>query len=419
LAAEARDGSKRRFVWMLAAVLVAAAVVRALLIVRMGPQYYFADTLEYEAAARSLLAGHGLGAGFPRAPLYPGFMALGFALFGVGNYMAVRWIQLGAGLLIVALSMRLGARLAGRPGAVLAGAGAATAPTLIFTTSMLYPTVFYTLLLLAMTLAVLGLDERPGRARAVLLGLIAFLLWMTDQVALAPIAAVLLWLVGRRPGPSRTRVPGPSRAGAVAIAVLTAVALAVPWVVARERAGGSAFFMEKAQIVLYYARTDPQLAGARAVRDTSVLFHPLTTPQFVAREWRLLREQPVPYASDYVREYVHFFQPMPDRITTQNAYTSSGAKLITALYFLPVLLLATIGLLLGAGSGRARRLLALIPLATAALYALFFTQMRYRIPTEPEMLVLAALGFARLFPRFAAAPAPPSPATSPTGPATP
>ena len=161
--------------------------------------------------------------------------------------------------------------------------------------------------------------------------------------------------------------------------------------------------MEKAQVVLYYARTDPRLAGTRAVRDTTVLFHPLTTVQFVGREWRLLREQPLPYLSDYVWEFVHFFQPMPDRITTQTAYTSSGAKLVTALYFLPVLILGLVGLLLGAGSTRERRLLALVPISTAALYALFFTQTRYRIPTEPQMLVLAALGVIRLLPRSTAA----------------
>lgn len=403
---------------MLAVLLGAGLLVRTALILLMGPRYYFADTLEYVAAARSLLAGHGLGTGFPRAPLYPAIMALGFALSGVGNFMALRWLQLVAGLLIVGLTMRLGHRLGGRPGALFAGAAAALAPTLVFTTSMLYPTVFYTLFLLATTLVALGLDERPGRARAALLGGLAVLLWMTDQVALAPIAAVLLWLVVRRPDPSAARVRGPSRAGAAAIAALTAVALAVPWVAARERAGASVFFMEKAQIVLYFARTDPQLSGARAVRDTSAMFHPLTTPQFLAREWRLLREQPLPYASDYLREYVHFFQPMPDRITTQNVYTSSGAKVVTALYFLPVLVFGIIGLLMGAGSARARRLLALVPIATAALYALFFTQMRYRIPTEPEMLVLAALGLARMFPRAAASLAPPSAPEGP-GPAAP
>ena len=405
MSAEDPHRSKRLFVGLLAGLLAVAAVVRVLLILRMGPHFYFADTAEYESAARSLLAGHGIGRDFPRAPLYPAFMALGFALFGAGNYTGVRLLQLAAGLLVVVLSMRLGYRLGGRPGAVLAGASAALAPTLVFTTAMLYPTVLYTLILLAVTMVALGLDARPGRGRAALLGLFIFLLWMTDQVAAAPIAAVLLWLLwgGRSPAPAPARASWRARAGMVAIAVVTAVLLAAPWAMVQKRIPGrSSIFMEKAQIVLYFARTDPALAQTRAVRDTTVVFRPLPTLQFVGREWRLLREQPVPYVSDYVWEFVHFFQPMPDRIQTQNAYTSSGAKLVTALYFVPVLIFGVVGLLLGAARARARRLLALVPISTAALYALFFTQTRYRIPTEPEMLVLAALGIARLFPRFTA-----------------
>ena len=405
MSAEDPRGSKRGFIRLLAGLLAVAAVVRVLLILGMGPHYYFADTAEYESAARSLLAGHGTGPDFPRAPLYPAFMAMGFALFGAGNYIGVRLLQLVAGLLVVALSMRLGYRLGGRPGAVLAGAGAALAPTLVFTTAMLYPTVLYTLVLLAVTLVALDLDARPARLRSILLGLLIALLWMTDQVALAPIAAVLLWLLwgGRSPTPAPARAARPNRVGMVAIAVLTAMLLAAPVATMQQRtSGGSSIFMKKAQIVLYFARTDSALAETRAVRDTTVVFHPLTMLQFVGREWRLLREQPVPYVSDYVWEFVHFFQPMPDRIRTQNTYTSSGAKLVTALYFVPVLIFGIVGLLLGAAHLRGRRLLALVPISTAALYALFFTQTRYRIPTEPEMLVLAALGIARLFPRFTA-----------------
>jgi hypothetical protein len=180
-----------------------------------------------------------------------------------------------------------------------------------------------------------------------------------------------------------------------------AVLVSLPWARYQRHAyGHSPIFMEKAQTVLWFVRTDPRLAGPRAVRDTTARFTPLTSSQFVAREWRLMREQPAPYLSDYLSEYVHFFNPLPDRVLTQNVYTSSVFKLIAAAYFLPVLLLATIGFVMGAATLRDRTLLALIPLSTAGLYALFFTQMRYRIPTEPQILILAALGFSRLLPRL-------------------
>jgi hypothetical protein len=45
-------------------------------------------------------------------------------------------------------------------------------------------------------------------------------------------------------------------------------------------------------------------------------------------------------------------------------------------------------------------LLATVVLTTAAFYAFFFTQARYRIPVEPQLVALAALGLASAFPRF-------------------
>ena len=47
-------------------------------------------------------------------------------------------------------------------------------------------------------------------------------------------------------------------------------------------------------------------------------------------------------------------------------------------------------------------LLAGVVLATAIFYSFFFTQTRYRIPVEPQLVVLAALGMQRAFPRATA-----------------
>ena len=137
----------------------------------------------------------------------------------------------------------------------------------------------------------------------------------------------------------------------------------------------------------------------RAVRDTSATFRPLTTGAFVRRELGFFRAHPADYASDYVREFVHFFQPMPDRVATPSPYNRPGVKAVGAVYFLPTLLLALLGLWNRRATWRDRLLLLLLPFSTAAVYALFFTQTRYRIPVEPQLIVLAALGVARLVPR--------------------
>jgi hypothetical protein len=381
---------------ILALVLLLSLVVRLVLILQMGNRYYFADTLEYQNAAQSLLAGHGPGQAFPRAPVYPAFMALGFWLFG-GTYIGVRLLQLALGMGLIGLASALALRI-GRPShALLTAWFAAAAPTLVFTTGMLYPTVLYSVLLLGITFVARELDQRPGILRGALLGVLIALAFMTDQIVIAPILAILAWLAWG------CRRHGARLALAIVVALAVAGLVVTPIVRYYEHAYGRApIFMEKAQTTLWFVRSDPHVAGLRAVHDSTSHFVALTSRQFVAREWGLLRDQTVPYLMDYISEFVHFFKPMPDRIFTQNVYTSGLSKLLAGAYFIPVLLLALIGLIAGAARARDRLLLVLVPLATAAIYSLFFTQMRYRIPVEPHLLILAALGGTRLLPRLSA-----------------
>ena len=71
-----------------------------------------------------------------------------------------------------------------------------------------------------------------------------------------------------------------------------------------------------------------------------------------------------------------------------------------AIWFVPVLGLA----LLALRSRRVRRrdllLLWGVVLATDLLYSVFFTQTRYRIPVEPQLVILAAMGLHWAFPRL-------------------
>jgi 4-amino-4-deoxy-L-arabinose transferase-like glycosyltransferase len=379
------------------AIALAALAVRLAFTATMGNRYYFADTAEYEAAAMQILAGEGPGASTPRAPLYPAFMALGFVIGGPGNYVAVRVLQALAGSALVALTAALATRLGGRGAGVVAGVLMAFGPLYVFTSAMLYPTTLYSLLLVASVTAALALAERPRVLPAAGLGLALAAGWLTDQVMVAPMAAILAWLASqvRRHG-ARLAVQG-----LLVLAVMAAVVLPV---VARQRQayGGEAVFMQKAQYVLHWARTDSTMAHTRRVRLGPGEYRPLPARAFLAREAELVRTQPAAYAGDVAAEFVHFFRPVPDRIQTQNRYNRPHVLIVAALHFVPVMLLALLGLALGRTQAAPRVLLAAVVFATAAFYAFFFTQTRYRIPVEPFLVVLAALGFARLFPRLAA-----------------
>lgn len=397
--------------WLLTprGLLVLALLVRLVLIAEKGNHYYFGDTAEYQASAERLLQGHGLDPDSPRAPLFPIVMALGFWLGGVGNYYVVRFLELIPALALVWVTGRLARRIGGRPAETISLLGMAVAPTIVFVAGMLYPTTLYTLILAGLTLAAWEIYERPRARWGAAFGVLVALGWWTDPVVLAPALALLAWMAlglrrGRRP-----------LAGALLAAVVLAAALLVPYLHWKGSAGhGGNMFMAKAQYALWSARSDPVLSAHRLVRyGPGVRFEALDPPRFVAREAALFARQPGEYAHDVLWEFGHFFQPLPDRVQSQNRYNRPLVLLVGAAYFVVVLMFAPIGLLAGAGPRRGRWLLAAVVFSVAAFYALFFTQTRYRIPVEPELIVLAALALQRLFPRLSALAAGDDPAAGP------
>ena len=372
-------------------------VVRLLHIVTLGNRYYFGDTVEYEAAALRMLHGIGLDQFTPRAPLYPMFMALSFWAGGEGQYLVARLstLALSVGLMLVAV--RLADRFGGRPAAILAAAGMALSPTIVFVTGLLYPTTLYMLLLLSFTLVAWDVSERPSLGRGAMLGTLLTLGWLTDQVFLAPALAVGGWLLWRRVPPLRPYVI------ALATAAVVALGLALPYVRLLHRAGGDGAFMRKAQTVLYSARTDSVLATDRWIRmPPGTPFHAYSPVGFVRSESKLFASAPVAYVHDWLWEFIHFFRPVADRLQSQNRYTQGLILLAGGVHFVALLTLAVLGAGFGPGPRSGRLLLGLVVLSTAVFYSFFFTQTRYRIPIESHLVVLAALGVQRAFPRATA-----------------
>jgi hypothetical protein len=373
-------------------------------ILSLGNSTYFGDTPEYEQLALRILHGASAGDASPRAPGYPLWLALGYALGGEENHLVARLLQLGLAIAQMALAVGLARRIGGRGAAAATAALMALTPTLVFVTGLLYPTLLYSTILLAITLVAWDLAERPGAARAVLLGTLVTAGVATDMVVVAPLAVIGTWLAAAsRRGDGRL-------VRALVLAALTMALLSIPTLGSLRSQGGERVFMRKAQAVLHFARTDPVISRPRWIRNPpGAPFEALALRALVAREWGLLRARPAAYLHDVALEFLHFFQPMPDRVTSRNRFNRTLVLLAGAMWFTALLGFALLGLGRGAGPVRGRALLAGVVLATAAFYALFFTQTRYRIPIEPQLVVLASLAIPRMFPRLSALLAPGDP----------
>ncbi len=368
-------------------ILVIAALLRIAFLLTKKDQPAFGDTAEYEAMALQML-GLADSTGSPRAPAYPALMAVGYKFWGVHNYTAVRWLQIPISLGIVELVRRIGEHVGGRKVGVMSAWLTALAPTLIFTSSMLYPTALYTLCVVGITLAALQLDSNPRPLTAVQLGLWSALGFLTDTVVFAPLAALALWFAWR----SRGKFPVLLRTAGVFAATVLLVVLPIKSV-GRTPGGKDQVFVAKSQYVLHYARTDSSVSQNRWIQlPPGESGSPMPLKAFAGHELALLQSQTIAYVHDVVFEFLHFFAPMPDRIQSKNEYNKPWVLWIGAIYFTPVLLFSLLGLARGSAPGAQRLALALVVLATAGFYSLFFSQTRYRIPVEPQILILTAMG---------------------------
>ena len=375
--------------------IVLGLLVRIVHLLSLGNRYYFGDTVEYEQVALRMLHGVQQGGANPRLPGYPLLLAFSFWIGGEENFAVARLIHLLLSVVQMGLVVRMARRLGVEPAAAMAAPVVALAPTLVFVTGLLYPTLLYSTVLMALTMLAWEIADRPTVLRGVLFGALVVAGLLTDMVIVAPVLGIGTWLLvtGRRHG--ARLVP------ALAAAALSTVILAAPYVMLERSQGRDRVFMAKAQAVLHSARSDAVLSRDRWIKvPPDEPFEPLKPGAFVAHEFRLFLAQPVAFLHDYLLELLHFFKPLVDRVTSKNRYNTLPVLVVGAAWFVALLSLSMVGLLAGAGPLRGRLLLATVVLSTAAFYSFFFTQARYRIPVEPQLITLAALGMASAFPRF-------------------
>ena len=116
--------------------------------------------------------------------------------------------------------------------------------------------------------------------------------------------------------------------------------------------------------------------------------HPITLKALIKRE-------PIRYFTrHFFPELLKFWSPIISRITTEERRPGVALQAVSVIFLTPVLILALIGAAaLRRAEGRNLMLL-LIPIVVLAVgYSLFFVEVRYRIPVDGFLIILAAVGW--------------------------
>jgi 4-amino-4-deoxy-L-arabinose transferase-like glycosyltransferase len=373
-----------------------------------GPDLSFPDTDHYLAMARRVLEGEGMSiqpwALAHRPPLYPLFLALHLLLFGHEGPALATQAALGAATCLAVA--RLGTRLWGPRAGAFAGWIAAVYPFLIFSSVRFLSESIAIPLVAAQLLAAEGAGRaafaREGRraaARALLTGALGGLaaLARPELLLLTPLLAALfavVWCRARQlaaPDGPRILVAG------VGLAAVAASAVVAPWTLRNAcRLGAFVPVTTQCGTALYEASFPGATGGivdwrshpaGREAHLRTLSMGEVESDRFLRAEaWRSIRRDPLRFAGLAAVKLARLWSPIPN----YPGFRSAGLVALSVLTYGPVLILAALGALrLRRGSILALLLLA-APLALSMIHLVFIGSIRYRLPAEPALILLAS-----------------------------
>lgn len=349
----------------------------------LGDIFHFRDEAVYVDAARRVLSGEGFGAAYANVPAYPLVLAA-LAAPWPGSVVMLRSAQAVITAAGVVLVLLLGRRTVGAGPARVGAALYALDPLLVVAGGLLYAEAIAAVVLLAVLLAAWSAARQDRAVCSVAAGLLLGLLAQLRPVSLVLIPVVTCW----------TALGAPRRrAGHALLIVAACVLVLVPWTVRNYRLHG-------ALVPISRAGTQGAPMGRDEVAQRGL------TASLVLWMWH----DPAGAILRTAREFVHFWEPYPTRLATDDA--ERRARLhgrdprlamepsvprglrdgVSAASFGIELVLAVAGL----GLAWRRRRAAAVLLATVSVtygfgYALFIAKLRYRIPVLPCLFLLAGV----------------------------
>lgn len=153
-------------------------------------------------------------------------------------------------------------------------------------------------------------------------------------------------------------------------------------------------------------------ASVRAKLQASINAAAVQEQSFLDNLFALLTKDSKAFFTRYAGELLHFWSPFPDRFYSQNEFTASWSVWLSAAVFTPVLVFFFVGLFLLNDRWREASLLLFMILSTVLIYSFFQTKVRYRMPVEPYMIILAAHAVLQLARKLGGAHAITSPSTT-------
>jgi len=417
---------RRDTVRMALLVFIAALVTRIPVALWLPQEVVWPDGNRYERVALNLLEGEGFGDLVDNrrsVPTQPLLIAGVYSVFGQ-SYGALRIVSAILGALTCAVAFLLGRRLFGVTVAVIAGLVLALYPHLVYLSALFeYPQTLGILFLLTFLLLLYQFSDSRKLSTLFFASVALGLTILTLPTLLLFVPVFGLLALKRDDSLRRNLNYALVAAAGLAITVGSWTLrnyVAYDHVVVVNAASGANFWAANNEAYANWGKPGsvPMCGGpygdtsyCREFReiDADLQRRNLSRTEYVLAlekaSWeqgmRFVRESPGRFVRLGSTKFLQLWSPSPDAVNTGAARGGEKRALISAATYIPLLVLALIGLVMSARE-HARKLIPIYLLMAVfvAPFTVFLPTMRYRLPIDCLFGIFAAVPLARMW-RFA------------------
>lgn len=379
-------------------IFIAALVVRLVYIGFLREGFYFSDFRAYDEAAVSLVEGRGFAVDYSRPPLYPLFLAFNYLLFGI-HLFPVRIVQAVLGAYSSVLIFLITRRIFDQKSARMAAWISVFYPYYIFISGLLYSTMITAFFLICTIYFLVLATEKHSLSYIFVASVTLGIASLAVPVCLAFAPFLVLWFF------LFSEFAQPKKILFSAVHVIVVALCLVPWTYYSYQRTG--------RLVLVDARMQEHVPYFTDAQSSE-----LEKREASHRRLGTILSNPGAFLGRMGSEFLHFWSFVPDRVVTKDVdyrrkihqkdsrmivehpLTSPILDWVSILTYGPVFLLAIMGVAFSAGYWRLSGLPVLLLLSHALGYSLFFTQVRYRLPVEFCLMILAGWGAVLLMLKF-------------------
>ncbi|HEX4971581.1 MAG TPA: glycosyltransferase family 39 protein [Steroidobacteraceae bacterium] len=415
--------TRRESVRMALLVFVAALVMRIPVALWLPEQVVWPDGNRYERVALNLLEGKGFGdlvENRRSVPTQPLLIAGVYSVFGQ-SYVALRIVSAILGALSCVVAFLLGRQLFGVVAGVCAGLLLAAYPHLVYLSALFeYPQTLGILFLVTFLLLLYRFDDSRKLSTLFLASVVlgATILTLPTLLLFVPVFGLLAL---KRDASLRSNL-GYALVAAAGLAITVGSwtlrnYIAYDHVVVVNAASGANFWAANNEAYARWGKRGsvPMCGGPYADTSYCLEFREteadlqrrnLTRTEYVLAQeraaWehglRFVRESPSRFARLAVTKFLQLWSPWPDAVNTGAARGGDKRGAISALTYIPMLVLALAGLVMTART-HARKLIPVYLLIAVfvAPFTVFLPTMRYRLPIDCLLGIFAAVPLARLW----------------------